>query len=890
MQAKVDAFLRDELPSRRSAWESSAAAKPVRWKPLEIVEAASAGGASMTVQPDGSIRAEGAAPETDTYTIIAETDLGGITALRLEALPDPDLPAKGPGRAGHGNFVLSELTATAAERFDPDNTTEVGLRNPSADFSQKDWAVAGAIDGDPKTGWAVSPEFGQRHAAVFETDLDIGTECGTRFVLGLDQRYGGQHTLGRFRLSATDAPRPVAAGDLPDAVAEALATPPDERTEAQEQRLDEHYRALDPELAKLEQAVDDHAKKVPKAPDSKVRTFAEPARARESHILLRGDFLRPGDAVEPGVPGVLNAFRPAGDRPNRLDLARWLLDPSNPLTARVAVNRVWQHLFGRAIVTSVEDFGTRGELPSHPELLDWLATEYPRLGWSRKELIKTIVMSSTYRQSSAVRPELAEVDPENALFARQNRFRLEAEAVRDAALAASGLLSSAIGGPSVYPPQPEGISDLTYAGSARWKVSGRGRPLPTGDVYLLPQDIPLPDAPDLRRPRRQRLRRRARAVEHPAPGPHAAQRRGLRRVRPGPRRPADRRVRLRLPRDADRAGLQAGAGPRALRGGSLDPDPALRVRPPSGPRRARGGGPPGRPPRPRSGRTRRGRRLGRRGAGGPEPGRIRDAGVSPNMGRSPMNESPTRPAEGTYTGPMTEEEVELLRGIQAPARSLHHERPHLPDGGLPPRRRCPGSARRPDRPSGRVHSRRGTGRDGQRSGHPARIGGDPSGGMRPEAMRRAGGDGMSVARGDVYFVDLDPVRGREQAGRRPAVVLSVNAINQLPLVVTVVIGTSGANVRRDYPSNARITPEESGLPRESVFLGFQIRSIDADRFDGRPSVASPGRLSNEWRRPFAIRWGFDPRPPSRPIHLINNAGSLPCTPSMSMPASPAATS
>jgi mono/diheme cytochrome c family protein len=210
-----------------------------------------------------------------------------------------------------------------------------------------------------------------------------------------------------------------------------------------------------------------------KAAGPHIRTFREPpAESRRStHILIRGDFLRPGETVAPATFEVLPPMEPAGETPDRLDLARWLVAPENPLTARVAVNRTWFHLFGRGLVPTMDDFGTQGEPPSHPELLDWLASEFRRLGWSQKALIRTIVLSATYRQASASRPELDDRDPQNVWLARQNRVRLEAEVIRDASLASAGLLSTKVGGPSVFPPQPPGISDLTYARSARWQES-----------------------------------------------------------------------------------------------------------------------------------------------------------------------------------------------------------------------------------------------------------------------------------------------------------------------------------------------------------------------------------------------------------------------------------
>ena len=221
-----------------------------------------------------------------------------------------------------------------------------------------------------------------------------------------------------------------------------------------------------------------------------VPAMVQTAPLRQSHILLRGDFLHPGDPVTPQTPEVLPPLPDAtAASPTRLELARWLVHPGHPLTPRVTINRVWQQLFGQGLVTTPDDFGVRGEKPSHPELLDWLAAEFvlptleltppPLPGrppayrgpWSLKRMLKVITCSATYRQRSDIRPELLERDPRNAWLARQNRIRVEAEIVRDLTLATSGLLVRTVGGPSVRPPQPAGVSELTYAGSARWTES-----------------------------------------------------------------------------------------------------------------------------------------------------------------------------------------------------------------------------------------------------------------------------------------------------------------------------------------------------------------------------------------------------------------------------------
>jgi mono/diheme cytochrome c family protein len=201
------------------------------------------------------------------------------------------------------------------------------------------------------------------------------------------------------------------------------------------------------------------------------QTVAERAKPRETYVHLRGDFLAKGPLVEPGTLEVLPQKKARGSKFDRLDLARWLVSGENPLTARVIVNRLWQVHFGRGIVATVEDFGTQGDKPTHPELLDWLASEFQNSGWRMKHIHRLIVTSATYRQSAVARPELVDRDPYNSWLARQNRLRVESEIVRDLALSVSGLLSPAIGGPSIRPPQPPGISDLTYAGSAKWVES-----------------------------------------------------------------------------------------------------------------------------------------------------------------------------------------------------------------------------------------------------------------------------------------------------------------------------------------------------------------------------------------------------------------------------------
>ena len=224
--------------------------------------------------------------------------------------------------------------------------------------------------------------------------------------------------------------------------------------------------------------------------------------AKPQHIALRGDYKQPGDLVEAGTPGFLPQLPlRAGEKNNRLRLAGWIMAPENPLTARVAVNRLWQELFGRGIVATSDDFGTQGDRPSHPELLDWLATEFRDKGWSQKRMLKMILMSATYQQSSHARPDLESKDPLNVLLARQSRVRLPAEAIRDEALTASGLLDEKLFGPSVKPPQPAGVAEMAYNNSVKWKESTGGDKYRRGLYIHYQRTTPYPflanfDEPD----------------------------------------------------------------------------------------------------------------------------------------------------------------------------------------------------------------------------------------------------------------------------------------------------------------------------------------------------------------------------------------------------------
>jgi hypothetical protein len=429
--------------------------------PLEIVDVKPATEVTFKKLPDGSVIAGGADPAVDTYVVTTKTALPEITGLRLDVLADKSLPKSGPGRANNGNFVLTDIRV---EHIGP-----VALADASSDFSQEKFPVKSAIDRDAKSGWAIQPQVGKDHSATFHTKAPLTLDPEIPIVITLDQQHGDQHTIGRFRFHAvTGNHAPL---ELADDVRKILATTPAERTDAQRARLLEEVAQTAPTTEKLVKELAIQRKAEPASPLMTVRVIAQKKDPRETRIFRRGDFLQPQAPVTPGTLASLHPLKPRGAAADRLDLARWLVDPENPITSRVAVNHFWANLFGQGLVRTSNDFGLRGERPLHPELLDWLATEFIRLNWSPKALIRTVVTSGTYRQSSRHRPELADRDPQNFLLHRQNRFRVEGEIVRDLTLGVSGLLSSKIGGPSVFPPMPPDIAALSYANSFKWKNS-----------------------------------------------------------------------------------------------------------------------------------------------------------------------------------------------------------------------------------------------------------------------------------------------------------------------------------------------------------------------------------------------------------------------------------
>ncbi len=489
---------RAPLAERLPAWEKETTARlaaldkqPTEEKPIEINSVSSEGAVWFTHQDDGSWLAGGTQAPTDTYTVVATLPPGLISGFRLEVLPDASLPGNGPGRSPDGNFVLSEFAVRAGA--DVTTGTPLELHSPKADFSQVGWLVAAALDGKPDTGWGVSGELGKAHNATFQLVEPIDSRETSRITITLAQMFAKKdHCIGRFRLVALVGE--TTESILPAEVRRLVGIGSEKWTDEGRLTIIDWLARNDPaasaaatELAALEASG-------PKPPLMDVRVLAERKQERPTRVLHRGEFLSPTDPVEPGTPAILPPIhaRNAGT-PDRLDLARWLVNGENPLTARVIVNQIWMRLFGDGLVRTVEDFGVRGERPTHPELLDWLASDFMEHGWSRKHVITLIMNSATYRQRSETRPELNEIDPRNSLLARQNRLRAEGEIVRDLHLATSGLLSPKIGGPSVFPPMPPEIASLSYAGNFKWIESTGPERYRRGMYTFFKRTAPYPD-------------------------------------------------------------------------------------------------------------------------------------------------------------------------------------------------------------------------------------------------------------------------------------------------------------------------------------------------------------------------------------------------------------
>ena len=662
LKAKLAAPLPEVDAAQREWAEQTTKRLQGGWVVLRPRSVTSAKGATMKVGEDRIVTVSGVSPDHDVYTFETGTHLRDIRLIRLEALVNGDQPGAGVGRASHSNIVLTDFELAAAPADQADAPEPLPVVTACADYAQRDYTIASALDDKPATGWAVDGGKEDR-TAVFQLEAPISFVGGTRLRIRMKfESSHPQHTISRFRLSVSDRPDkapstrgpwfeagPFTGGNVeqvfkrafgpekdPDiaktyrkgkvawvespqyvdgrihtlkggnrahyfqrritspgarpytffvgsddaikvwingeeafvlnarravavdqnrvtvqlrqgenrllmkivnggggfgfyfrpvgenvdgvstSIARILTTPPTGRTAPDLATLQAHYRRnfspewkqLDAERTKLTTELAGIRKNYPQT-----MVMEELPKRRPAHVLIRGQYDQPGAAVTPGTPAVFPPL-PSSDAPSRLELARWLVDPGHPLTARVFVNRLWMMVFGRGLVATPEDFGSQGRYPTHRELLDWLACEFVACGWDIQHMLRLMVSSATYRQSSGATPEAIARDPENVLYARGPQHRLDAEQIRDAALLMSGLLIEKVGGPSVKPYQPPGVwfavgytSSNTArfkrdTGDALWRRSmytfwKRTAPPPTMQIF----DAPSREACSVSRPR-----------------------------------------------------------------------------------------------------------------------------------------------------------------------------------------------------------------------------------------------------------------------------------------------------------------------------------------------------------------------------------------------------
>ena len=436
-QKKIDAAFFEWLGRMRK--------ESVLWQIVRPIQATS-NSPLLTIQPDDSLFVSGDLTKSDEFRLLFKGDFAGVTAIRVEAIPDARLPNGGPGAVFYegsaGDFTLSEINALVegkSAKFVKATHTHAAGR----------YTAQAAIDGKPQTGWSIDGGQGRRQVAVFAFEKPLGNTNELVLKMLFERHFAAD--IGRFRIAVTRAPNPEARATPPE-IEQLLLMPESSYLTQDLLKLREHFYLETPYLAAARKSIDALRKSTPASPTTLVMRERPAENPRATFVHNRGEFLKPKDRVQPGTFSFLPA--PRTTQPvDRLALARWLVTRDQPLTARVTVNRQWAAFFGRGLVRTTEDFGYQGEMPSHPELLDWLAIEFMDEGWSLKKLHRLIVTSATYRQDSRLRPGLPAQDANNTLLARGPRVRIEAEMVRDSALRVADLLCTKIGGPSVYPPQ-----------------------------------------------------------------------------------------------------------------------------------------------------------------------------------------------------------------------------------------------------------------------------------------------------------------------------------------------------------------------------------------------------------------------------------------------------
>ncbi len=474
---KETASLQSELGISLLASQPKDQPQPPTWKTLPPTSFVSLEGATLTKDNEGTIVAGGHSPDTDTYVITGKTNEKKISAIRLDLYPHDSLPMRGPGRCQNGNLHLSEVIIQA---FSPKTSTSVPIKitKVTADFNQVGWGIERAIDGDPKTAWGIHPAVGVAHHAVFELETPIEPETDTELTITLKQLHGGSHLLGAFRISCTDAAGGQAIA-VPNEIEAILLMDPAIRSPEQKITLQLHSLSVivESELKKLPPQSNVYAVgtsvSIPTGNGGKQQgTIPSP---KQVHLLQRGDIAKPQQIVPPGslsalthLPGRFSDVPANDERARRMALANWISHPENVLTWRSIVNRTWHYHFGRGICDTPSDFGRMGGVPSHPELLDWLAVWFrDDAQGSLKKLHRLIVTSQTYRQQCSDNQSAIAIDSDNRLLWRQNRLRLDADSYRDSLLLVAENLDWKMGGPGIEhftkQPGPQSTPKLDYA-------------------------------------------------------------------------------------------------------------------------------------------------------------------------------------------------------------------------------------------------------------------------------------------------------------------------------------------------------------------------------------------------------------------------------------------
>jgi len=463
-----------KLPGDYAAW------KPAKPKAVQSVE-----GTEFVLSEDAAVQATGPNPRQDDYHVTVEASALPvlITGWKLDVFPHSSHTDGKLSRGKSGEFILTNVKLLV-RRKGQTQVRDIEIKGAVADYEREAGKrnyglVKDTLDDDPRNGWTTeSGDPKKPHTAVFELKNPLIPAPDEELVFSLLQRStGGEANIGRFRISTTsesgETVRSLATSPLEE-IAAARRGGKTEIADTLKKRLLAQFLAVDPEyqtaLDRLNEANRQLAEFKKAEGKTKVMVLAERAKPRDTHVLQRGVWDAKGPVVQPGVlPAILKW--PDDQARTRLDLAKWLVSPDNPLTARVIVNHLWQMMFGQGIVRSPEDFGLQGQLPTHPDLLDWLAVELVESRWDIRHILRLIAASDTYRQSSAVTPELLERDPANRLLARAPRYRLPAWMIRDNALKASALLNPVLGGPPVKPWQPEGVWEELFMGRFAYQPS-----------------------------------------------------------------------------------------------------------------------------------------------------------------------------------------------------------------------------------------------------------------------------------------------------------------------------------------------------------------------------------------------------------------------------------